>query len=77
MRGKYLVLLRNRIRFDSSQFSTDAIVRESVTDWHRISTEAKFEVPYSVVKATLQLQDLAVNLDDLTELEDSSIFDVE
>ena len=77
LENKYLLLLINQIRFDSERYGEESIVPESRVDWIRVSTKIQFEQPYSVKKTRLQLQDLHIDLDQLTELEDSSIFKFE
>ena len=39
-----------------------------------MSTQMQMQFPFVVSKTDLQLQDLAVNLDDVTLLQDSSVF---
>ena len=35
--GKFLLILTNQIRFDSSKYSEDSIVQESRVDWIRVT----------------------------------------
>ena len=68
MRGKYLLLLNNQIRFDSHNYHEEAIVMESRIRWITLSTKMQFQYPFVVSMTDLQLQDMFANLDDLTEL---------
>ena len=43
--------------------------------WIRISTKAQLEFPYKLSKSKLSLQDLLIDLDEVTELTSSSIFE--
>ena len=37
-KGSYIIVLMNKIRFDSSKFGEESIVRESIIHWLPIST---------------------------------------
>ena len=67
-------MLSNQIRFDSSRWETDSIIKESVLNWFPISTQVQLEVPLEVVRAEVNLQDKLINLEELTELSDDGIF---
>ena len=49
---------------------------ESRVDWIRLG-EWKSRVSYKIAKTELYLQDLPVNLDEITELQDSSVFNLQ
>lgn len=68
--------LSNRIRFDPTLFGEEAVIQESEFFWEPISTQVQQEMVFEVQRTELQLQDLPINLDDLTELTDSSVFKV-
>ena len=51
--GKYLLMLTNQIRFDSSKYSEESIVQESRVDWIRVTPRMAYEQPYSVQKTRL------------------------
>ena len=67
----------NRIRFDAQKFGAEAIVQESEFMWNAISTQIQQEAVYKVSRTELQLQDLHIDLDEVTELVDSSAFKLE
>ena len=48
---------------------------ESVIDWYYINPDVSVAHQISVKKSELNLQDLALNLDDLTLLSSESLFD--
>ena len=51
---------------------------ESRIAYYPINTQFKSSIPFQVTSTQLYLQDLrAVDLDDLTELEDASVFKLE
>ena len=52
-------------------------MKESEFIWNPISTQVQLELVYKVHRTQVHLQDLAVNFDDLTELENSSVFRLE
>ena len=62
-----LTILKNQISFDQSKYGEEAIIKESRLDviflgeWHTRSI-------YEINKTELSLQDLAINMDQLTEL---------
>ena len=72
--GKYIGVLSNQIRFDSSRWEADSIIKESVLTWIPVSTQVQLEVPFEVVRAVVNLQDKLVNLEEFTELSDDGIF---
>eukprot|EP00353_Schmidingerella_taraikaensis_P011845 CAMPEP_0185582810 /NCGR_PEP_ID=MMETSP0434-20130131/21140_1 /TAXON_ID=626734 ORGANISM="Favella taraikaensis, Strain Fe Narragansett Bay" /NCGR_SAMPLE_ID=MMETSP0434 /ASSEMBLY_ACC=CAM_ASM_000379 /LENGTH=225 /DNA_ID=CAMNT_0028201743 /DNA_START=150 /DNA_END=827 /DNA_ORIENTATION=+ len=74
LRGRYLILETNRIRFNPESFGTDSIIREHFEEWIPITTFAPIEVPYQISQTEVKLQDLPINFDELTELVDSSCF---
>ena len=49
---------------------------ESRILWLRINTQSRETIPFKVSNTQLYLQDEYINLDDITELEDASIFKV-
>ena len=74
MKNKFLLLLHNQKRFDSSQYYDESIVKESRLLWLNTSNKVQLEQTFYVRKTYINLQDLALNLDYVTELEDRSIF---
>lgn len=77
LKGKYVLLLKNEIRFDSTRYSEESIISESRLDWLRVITKQQQNLTYQIQKTRLQLQDLMIDLDQITELEDSSVFSME
>ena len=73
-KGKYLLLYVEEVRFKSSFFGEDSIVREGRLEWLRIGTLSQLEYPFYITKTKVQLQDTYFNLDQLTELENSELF---
>ena len=58
-------------------YGEDSIVSESRVDWIRVGVTHQWEQPYSVRRTKLLLQDLHIDLDQLTELEDLTVFKLE
>ena len=48
VRGKFILVYLNQIRFDSSKYGDESIIKESRIDWLRVSTIAQTEYPYLV-----------------------------
>ena len=72
-----VALIKNRIRFDTQLYGLASIVKESVVEAMRAySYSPEQHVVYKIRKTELELQDLALNLNKLTGLVDSSLFDV-
>ena len=76
IRDKYLLMLNNQIRLDSSKYGAESIIMESRITWFRISTMARLEYPYRVQRTEILLQDEIANLDEITSLADSSLFKI-
>ena len=74
MRKNYLVVLSNRIRFDSKNLGYNAIVKESNIEWFRLSVKTQMDYPKLLTLTNLELQDLIVDFDAWTVLEDTSPF---
>ena len=69
-------LMQNQIRFDSSKYGPESIILESRLDVIKMG-EWKQRYAYSIQQQELLLQDLVVNLDELTLLKDSRVFKLE
>lgn len=69
-------ILKNQIRFDQSKYGPEAIILETENDTIAIG-QWRNRLSFFVSKTDLSLQDLAVNLDEITELQDSSVFTLE
>lgn len=48
LRGSYMLLLTNQMRFDSTRFGPDAIVRESRISWNRFSVITPQDQPFII-----------------------------
>ena len=73
-RNKFVLIKFNQVRFEQSKFGPEAIVRESKLMWNFVNTQAQVSLPHQLSQTQLYLQDAVINLDDLTELADASIF---
>ena len=68
-----MLVLANQISFDFQRYGTESMIKESAVktvyfgDWQ---SRTMFEIS----KTELGLQDLAVNLDELTGLDDDTVF---
>lgn len=69
-------MLYNQIRFDNKFFGLDSIKKESQMAWIRINTKVRETLPYSIVRTELELQDEYINLDEITKIENSSVFSI-
>ena len=76
-RSTLVGIYSNRIRFNSNEFGEDAFIRESDFLWNSVSTQVQLETVYKVSRTEIQLQDMHINLDELTEHTDSSVFRLE
>ena len=61
-----MLILRNQIRFDHSKYGPESIILESESDGVTIG-QWRNRISYFVIKTELSLQDLPVNLDEITE----------
>lgn len=77
LRDKYLLMLHNEIRFDATQYYAESIIAESRTHWFQIKAHGHVSIPLRVTKTHIDLQDYHINLDDLTELEQDTLFKFE
>lgn len=73
-RDKYLLLLFNEKYFDSNQYEESSIVSAARVKWFTINTQVQQQIPMQITKSQIFLQDKNVDLDDLTEIYDNSIF---
>ena len=74
LHGRYLSLYSNRIRFDHQLYGPESIVKESEFHWFPIELQFKTEVPFKLRRTELRLQDYLFDMDDITQLEDTSVF---
>ncbi len=69
-----MLLMYNQIRFDVNEFKEETIVPESYLQYLPINTQFQSTTVYKIQKAEIELQDLFVDADSITELTDDSIF---
>ena len=73
----YIVLLRNLKRFDPSRYGRDSIIAESTVSWHRIFSSVRIYQQIDFKRNEIELQDLAVNFDDITLFAKDNLIDIE
>ena len=66
IRGKYLVVMSNSVRFDSELIAHNAVVKESILTWYPVSYKQQLRYPHKVSMSQLFSQDLPINMDKLT-----------
>ena len=76
MNGKYLLLLSNQIRFNPLLYGRESIIKESTLTWNKVSIQKQEGLIFEVQRSELELQDLLFDLDELTMLQDQSVFSV-
>ena len=64
----------NQIRFDSLSYRRESIKAEAQIIWLPFNSQMSSQIPFKITTTSLELQDEIVNLHDLTELEDESVF---
>ena len=74
VRDKYLLMLNNQIRFDSNQFGPYSIIMKSRISWFRVSAFTQYDYPFKVQRTEVLLQDKIADLDEITQLNDPSLF---
>ena len=74
IKGKYLTILSNEIRFNSEQPGIASIIKESAMTWYPISYKMQLRYPHQVSMSQLFSQDQPLNLDELTEMANGQIF---
>lgn len=74
---KYLLILANEVWFDTGKYGESSINRTSKLRWKRFNTNFAETIPFKLSRTSLELQDMFVDFDELTELSDSSIFEFE
>ena len=62
------------MRFDSESYNEEAIVPETRSIWLPVNTQVQQTIPFKLATSLLFLQDRFINLDELTELEDDTVF---
>ena len=69
----FMFVLSNQIRFDFLKYGEDSIIKESAIEIRQFYDWGALET-YEISQTELSLQDLAIDLDKVTELQDSSVF---
>ena len=65
------------MRFDTRYYDSESIIRESKIIWVPINTQIQQTIPFKISTTEVILQDALINLDDLTELNNDSVFKME
>ena len=73
--NQYIFHWSNKIRFDFKKYGRDSIKQESEMQLSFLGAWRSRQV-YEVSTTELALQDLAINIDEITELQDSSVFEL-
>ena len=74
MRDKFILLMYNQVRFDSSHTGEESVIKESRLKWYSVNTQTQQTFPMQVSTTELFLQDQNIDLDDLTEFSSLEIF---
>ena len=77
MSDKYLLFANNEIRFDATKYGEKSIVREASTSWLNILSKNTRSIAMKVTKTLTDLQDLYIDLDELTEYQNDSLITYE
>ena len=65
--------LSNKIRFDFAKYGKDSIIKESTLKLSVLGSWQNRKI-FEISQTELALQDLAINMDEVTEMQDSSLF---
>ena len=69
--------MHNEIRFDSELYGEESIILNSRVKKFKVQTDVPVEIPMQVYRSKVVAQDLPIDLDEITELEDSSLFRID
>ena len=72
-----MYILHNEVRFDSEVYGAESIIMNSRIKKIFVQTVVPVELPMLVSRSKISAQDLLYDLDDITELEDSSLFRID
>ena len=67
IKTRYLLILSNQVRFDTTKYGSESIVRESHIHWLPVTTQVQQNVPYLLTLTNLELQDELIHLEEFTE----------
>ena len=76
LEGNNIILLTNQIRFDSIYYRSESVRQESILSWLPINPVMRIRDSFRVVKTEVELQDLHVDLDDVTVFGADSLFEL-
>ena len=75
IKGKYIVLLYNQIRFSQEDYFSDSRIEESRILYIPVSSQIRQIIPHKIQETHLELQDHdSIMLDDLTKVEFEDLF---
>ena len=78
LRGKFIVLLYNRVRFIVDGFNEQTLIRESVLKYIPVSSQTRQIVPFEVTMMHLEMQDdMRMELGLITLREETGLFDLD
>ena len=69
--------MANEVYFDSGRYGESSINRTSKLRWKRFNTNSAETIPFKISRTSLELQDMLVDFDEMTELNDKSVFEFE
>ena len=76
--NKFMLLMKNQIRWNHEKFGKDSFVKESLMDWVTINTQARVTLPMKASLSEVELQDGAIDLDQVTKIEpEDDLFKIE
>ena len=76
MKGNHIALATNQISLDLNLYGPESIVKEEIIDFFSLMTTARVEIPIKIYRTEVRLEDLYVSLDEVTELKDSTLFEL-
>ena len=78
MSNKFMLLMKNQIRWNHTKFGKDSFLKESTMDWVTINTQARVTLPMKASLTEIELQDKAVDLNQVTqEAPENDLFKIE
>ena len=76
-RNKFFFVIKNEKLFDANKYGLESIVEQCSFTWVPINTQVRQSIPFKISMSTLFLQDKNVDLDEITEVIDNSMFKVD
>lgn len=71
---KYIMILSNEMTFDNANFGQKSILKQADLKWKRFNTQVIETIPFEVTQTSVELQDLLLDLDSVTALENENLF---